>query len=79
MSAPRHGSHVHSHGSGKTYPWTIAGIIIGAVGGLLSGMAYANTFTRDLLPLLAYSLLGAVVFGAILGAVGWVIDLARGR
>jgi cation transporter-like permease len=64
---------------GRSLPFMKAGIIIGAVAGLLSGMAQANTFTRDLGTLILWSIIGAVVFGAVVGLIGWLIDLARNR
>jgi len=56
-----------------------AGIIIGAVTGFLSGMADANTFTRDLLTLIGYSIVGSIIFAAILALLGWLVDAARNR
>ena len=65
--------------SRRSYPWLLGGLIIGADVGLLSGMAYANTFTRDLVTLILWSVGGAVVTGAILGGIGWLIDNSRSR
>jgi hypothetical protein len=69
----------HAKTSGRTYPWTIGGLIVGADAGLLGGMAQANTFTRDLITLILWSLFGAIVIGAILGGIGWLIDNSRNR
>jgi hypothetical protein len=65
--------------SRRNYPWMLGGLIIGADAGLLSGMAYANTFTRDLVALLLWSVGGAIVTGAVLGGIGWLIDNSRNR
>jgi hypothetical protein len=73
----RHG--VSTASSGRSYPWALGGIIIGAVTGMLSGMAQANTFTRDLLVLILWAIGGTVLFGAILGGIGWLIDQSRNR
>ena len=53
--------------------------MIGAVSGLISGLAEANTFTRDLVTLILYSLSGAVLFAAVLALLGWLVDVARHR
>jgi hypothetical protein len=74
-----HGQRHRPATSSQSYPWMIGGIIVGAVSGLLSGMAEANTFTRDLLMLILWSLAGAILFSAILGGLGWLIDRARHR
>ncbi len=76
--AVNHMSGGHAVGSRRARPWTLAGIIVGGDLGLLSGMAYANTFTRDLLPLLLWSVGGAIVAGGVLGAIGMMLDNARG-
>ena len=47
--------------------------------GLISGMAEANTFTRDLVTLILYCIGGAILFGAILALLGWLVDTARQR
>jgi CHASE2 domain-containing sensor protein len=63
----------------RTYPFMKGAIIIGAVSGLISGLAEANTFTRDLLTLILYSIAGAIIFCAILALVGFLVDTARHR
>jgi hypothetical protein len=73
----RHGTTTHS--SGQSHPWALGGFIIGAVTGLLAGMAQANTFTRDLLMLILWAIGGTILFGAILGGIGWLIDQSRNR
>jgi hypothetical protein len=73
----RHGGTVV--GSGRSYPWMLGGIIVGSAAGLLAGMAQANTVTRDLLVLLLSAIAGALLFGAIFGALGWFIDQSRNR
>ena len=65
-------------GSVQNYSFFKAGVIIGGVTGLLSGMADANTFTRDLLTLIVFSLVGAVIGSAVLGLLGFVVDRIRG-
>ena len=76
MHGDRHRPAVYS---GRSYPWMIGGIIVGADMGLLSGMAAANVFTRDLLLLILWSLGGAILFAAILGGLGWLIDRSQHR
>jgi hypothetical protein len=66
-------------GPGRSYPFFKAGVLIGAPAGFLSGMADANTFTRDLVTLIIWSLVGAVLIGAIGALAGWLVDLARDR
>ena len=63
----------------RSYPFMKAGIMIGAVSGLISGLAEANTFTRDLPTLILYLLTGAVLFSAILALLGYLVDSARKR
>jgi hypothetical protein len=65
--------------SGRSYPWALGGTIIGGVSGLLAGMAQANAFTRDLLLLILWAIGGSILFGAILGGIGWLIDQSRNR
>jgi hypothetical protein len=65
--------------SGRSLPFLKGGLIIGAVAGLMSGLAEANTFTRDLPTLILFSLGGAITFGAVLGFLGWLVDVARNR
>src|ERR1700704_3685843 len=74
MPAERHPAKAFS---GRTYPWTLGGLIIGADAGLLSGMADANTFTRDLVTLILWSVAGAILFSGILGFLGWLMDVLR--
>ena len=76
MPGDRHGM---AMSSGRSYPWMLGGIIIGAVVGLVSGMAYANTFTRDLLPLILWSVATAIVVTGVLGGLGWAIDNSLNR
>src|SRR5207253_2627163 len=63
----------------RSFPFLKAGVVIGAVSGFLSGMADANTFTRDLATLILYSLVGAVLFAGILALLGGLVDVARNR
>ena len=77
-------AHGEPHGmtttaAARSLPFMKGGVIIGAVAGLLSGMAEANTFTRDLATLILWSIGGAVAFCVVLGIVGWLIDIARNR
>ena len=69
----------HAMTTSRSRPWTLGGLIIGADLGLLSGMAYANTFTRDLLPLILWSVAVAVISSVVFGGIGWFIDNARQR
>ena len=64
---------------GPTYPFVKGAIIIGAVMGFMSGLAYANTFTRALLPLIVWAFSCAILGSAILGIPAWVIDVVRHR
>lgn len=73
MAAERH----VGKSSGRTPPWMLAGLIVGADLGLLAGMAYANTFTRDLGLLILFSLGGAVLVGGLLTILGWIMDVMR--
>ena len=63
----------------RTFQFAKAGVVIGSVTGLISGMAEANTFTRDLVTLMLYCIGGAILFGAILALLGWLVDTARQR
>jgi hypothetical protein len=75
----------HHHGMmtpqapGPTYPFVKGAIIIGGVMGFMSGLAYANTYTRLLLPLIVWSFCCAVVGAVILGIPSWIIDVSRHR
>ena len=71
MPGDRHGM---ARSSGRSYPWMLGGIIIGAVIGFISGMAQANVFTRELFQLIIWALGGALLFSGVLGGLGWAID-----
>jgi hypothetical protein len=64
-------------GSGRSYTWTIAGLVIGSPVGMLAGMAQANATSNDFIPLLTGTIIGGLLFAAVLGGIGYVIDRAR--
>jgi hypothetical protein len=78
-----HGEHHHGlmtpQAPGPTYPFVKGALVIGAVLGDQAGLAYANSYTRDLVPLMEWSIIYCVVGMAILGVPAWIIDVVRHR
>ena len=78
-----HGEHHHGlmtpQAAGPTYPFLKGAVIIGAVLGDQSGLAYANSYTRDLLALIVWSIVFSVVGVVVLGIPAWIIDMVRHR